>query len=320
MRIMTFLIALALLCVPWPQMAEQVHAQTPPNNTGTITLESTERIRAGDAWDVAISIPTTQTGAQVDAFLVNGMRTFDVTLTLDTGGVAVWQFPADEITQAGASQLIVRYGDQEARRSLQVMPLAATDVDLFTTANALPAYGDGAATIMVLPRDEWGNAPPNIDTLLLDVLYPDETHRQNTFNYVQGLGWLDLRSVGNPGRVRLGLTEGGLLADLELTQTPGTAASVIARVEPSCITADGRDLMTVTAHVRDKAGNAVAAGTLVTFTWLDGQAAAQTIDGLATLRLPTPTKPGWMIFRAHVGELRSEVAILQVAVGRCSDE
>ncbi|MEZ4667034.1 MAG: Ig-like domain-containing protein [Anaerolineae bacterium] len=285
----------------------------PPN------IDGAHIITAGDAWSVNIRIPNGTAGEQVVGVLQNGFKTIIAHLTLGTGGVANWQIPLGEITQSGETALIIYYGKEEYRQSLQVQPGVPTVVELFTSANSMPAYGEGSATIMVLPRDNWGNAADNTSEFQLDSLYPGGQHNSNTFTYKGGLGWMTLHSQGNPGRVRAALEYGSLSASLELTQTPGEPQFASLRLSPDCVFNDGRDRISLVATITDSHGNPVTDGTLVTFSWRHGHGSASTVDGQATLRLPAPTShTGQFSYRATSGETHSNTVFLKITEETCS--
>lgn len=277
-------------------------------------------ISAGDAWVVNITIPNGQPAQEITVVLVNGLQSLKTTLVLGTGGVASWLIPQGKITQAGESVLVVYHGGDEYRQSLQVMPRSPTTLDLFTTANTLPSYGKGVAQIMVLPRDQWGNAADNSESFRLNTIYPDGNRMSKTFVYNNGLGWLTLRSSGNPGRVRLSVEQGLASAALEMLQTPAEPQTISLRVTPDCVLNDGRDRITLSATVTDSHDNAVADGTLVHFYWQALHGYARTIDGQASLRLPAPLKTGWFIYYARSGQARSNAVFLKVDGDTCADD
>jgi hypothetical protein len=285
-----------------------------------VRLTSLNTIHAGDAWEVTVSVSDSAAGEQVQVMLLNGLRTFEETLTLGAGGVAVWRIPSGQITQAGDSILIVRYNGEQLRRILHVMAEPPAIADLFTTANSLFAYGDSSATIMLLPRDRWGNAPHGTEEFSLDIRYPDGTRIDRTFTYRGGLGHLSLRSQGGPGRVRLALDHDRLDQSLELHQSPGPPHRIALTLEPTCVLNDGRDLLSLSATVHDSGGHFVADGTLVTFIWLDGIGRAQTINGVARLRLPAPDHTSLRSYRAIAGDAEAAPVFLRVNEEGCPDD
>jgi hypothetical protein len=246
-----------------------------------ITLDGDTKITAGEPWQLRVTVNAGAAGENVQALLFNGFRTFQTQLTLGTGGVAVWQIQQGQITQAGTSLVVVQYGDDRVQQALRVFPEAPTAVDMVTTANAIPAYGDGTATILLLPRDTFGNAPLDSRRFLLDVQYPDGTTTNEPFTYNNGLGRYTLNSQGMQGRVRLSLDDDALTAALELMQIPSVPAVVALSITPDCVLDDGRDVITLSAVVTDAHRAPVSDGTLVVFDWDEGMGYGHTLDGRA---------------------------------------
>jgi len=294
-------------------IAVMVLAQEEP-----IRLRARMAIHAGDAWELTIAVADGEAGDQISVALLNGVQVLADRLTLGSGGAAVWRLPPGQITQAGDSLVIVRSGEDEVRRRLRVDPLQPATVDFFTTTNTLLAYGQDSATIMILPRDIWGNAPAS-SRFSLTVRYPDGTRLLPRFSYAGGIGWTEVTSQGGPGLVRLATEQGALSAALELQQTPATPHQIDLMVEPGCVLNDGRSVIALRADVRDAYGYAVADGTLITFNWAAGFGYGRTVDGQAVLRIPAPAEVGQTLYQARVGRVQSVLTAVEVSRGRCDD-
>ncbi|GAB4530048.1 MAG: hypothetical protein OHK0046_50380 [Anaerolineae bacterium] len=281
-----------------------------------IRLDAAWRIRAGEAWELNVTVDHAAAGEAVTVRVFNGLQRLETTLTLGTGGVALWQVPEGLITQAGVSVVMVQTADVEKRRLLRVIPERLTLLELFSTANIIPAYGEGDTTLMILPRDTWGNPPTDVTSLEARVRYPDGSIRTLLFDYAEGIGWVTMPSQGEPGRVRVQITE-EVAALLELVQAPGTPESVRLHIRPGCVLNDGRDRVTLEAQVSDAEGSPVVDGILVTFTWPGGFGTGRTIDGRAMLSLPAPTQAGTVTFTATAATITSAPAALRVTDGVC---
>lgn len=282
-----------------------------------ILLGGRATIFAGDPWQLTLTASHLPAGERVDMVLLNGLQHITGTLTVGTGGVAHWHIPAGTITQAGQSLIIARHGEHETRRSLLVLPQIPVSVELFTTANTIPAYGEGQATLMILPHDEWGNAPRDIeifDLQVQDMVGASEIH---SFHYDGGLGRYTLVSRGEPGRLRLSLIYRDLSATLELMQSPLAPHAIDLILTPRCVLADGRDMISLAAMVSDRHDNTVTDGTLVIFAWDDGFGYGQTVDGQAVLRLPPPVVSGRFAYYAMASEAQSNIAYLDVVTDTC---
>ncbi len=285
-----------------------------------VLIDAESSIYAGDAWELSLVIEGAEAGTQAQVSLVNGLLVIEEMLTLGTGGVALWEIDAGKLTQAGDTLVLIRHEGEEYRHLLHVLPGSPSDVDLFSTANALPAYGEGMATIMVLLRDEWGNAPQEVLRFPLAVRFPRAAQTVYTLQYSDGIAWFPLVTRGIPGRVRLMIDHNDMSAALELMQMPGSPDTITLTVSPDCVLDDGRDVIELTAHVSDSHDHAVADGTLVIFSWDDGFGYGRTIDGQADLRLPSQQHTGRYRFRAAVGDATSTAAYLRVTEEGCADE
>ncbi len=285
-----------------------------------ISVNADDILYAGERWVVTVSVVDAEAGETVQATLINGLQTLHAELTLGDGGVALWRVPAGRLVQAGQTLLILRYDEHVFRYPLRVLPTEPVTADLFATLNQLMAYGQGETTIITLPLDAWGNATTNHHQLRLISHYPNGYRDTHRFTYAGGLGWLTLHSQGGPGRLRLALQQGSIDTRLELHQSPGRPHDIALSLATGCVPNDGRDTVTVAATVMDAHGNTVADGTLVTFTWRNGQGVGRTLDGRASLRLPAPTRTGWVMFRAAAGEVISMPEFLQVTRGLCLND
>lgn len=285
-----------------------------------ISVKAEDTLYAGETWTLTVFVIDAEAGETVQALLINGLQMLRANLTLGDGGVALWRIPAGQLVQAGQSLLILRYDEHETRYPLRVLPTDSVSADLFATLNQLMAYGEGETIIIALPRDEWGNATAGDQQFWLNSYYPGGHRDTQEFTYAGGLGWLTLQSRGGPGRLRLTLEPGRVVTNLELHQSPGRPHDITLLLAPGCVLNDGRDTVLVAAIVLDAHGNTVADGTLVTFTWRNGQGVGRTLDGRASLRLPAPTRTGWVMYRAAAGEVISMPEFLQVTQGFCPND
>lgn len=274
-------------------------------------------IRAGDSLSVTVRVDNAEASDTIDMTLANGLHLIDETLTLGTGGIAVWQIPEAVITQAGTSVLVARYDNAVQRKQLTVLPLTTHEIDVFADANNIVAYGEESTTIMILPEDRWGNTPSQRNQFVVDVIYPDTSRDKGKFDLLSGLGLYTLTSQSDPGRVRIEASTQDVTEQLELMQIPSQADEIELTIHPDCLLDDGRDLVTLSISVQDEQSQAVTNGTLITILWDDGKGFARTLDGVATLRLPAFQDVGDYLFRAQVGNVRSAKATLRVVEESC---
>lgn len=282
-----------------------------------MTLDAADAIVAGDEWTLSVRAPLGQVGDAVRVSLLSGLQRYETTLTLGSGGVARWEMPQGTLTTAGNALVVARLGDTEATRTLVIQPDITTRLEALTTTNALQSYGEGQAMIVALPQDTYGNLVMETARTRLIATFPDGTERLRSFRSVNGILWRWFPSQGTPGRVRLRVQADGVQAALELRQIAGVAADVSLAVRPDCVVStDERDSVTLTAMVRDTAGEPVAEGTLVQFAWGGGLGTAPTLNGQAQLRLPAPPA-GQVEIVAAVGRVQSEPVRLTVSADGC---
>lgn len=276
-----------------------------------LKLSGARSIQAGESWTLTIELDTTQT--KVDLLLLNGLVWHHATLTTDESSTTTWEFPKDTLIYAGTSLVIARSEALEEQFSLEVKPLPQSQLEAITTANHLPAYGEGQSLLISLLADRWGNPLRADETLVWEINYPDGTVNTLTPQTTWGIAWAWLISQGRAGRVRISLDGNGL----DIQQVPLGAAQITLTINPPCLLNDGRDLVTLIAQVADAYGEPVADGSLITFLWESGQGYAPTIGGIATLTLPTPTDARTHFYTAESESTLSTPQALLVSAEGC---
>ncbi|MBN8637690.1 MAG: hypothetical protein J0M07_20390 [Anaerolineae bacterium] len=166
-----------------------------------ITLDAPWTITAGDEWSLTVIIDGAAAGTKADTTLITGLRRYDAELTLGSGGIARWDVGA--VVSAGAGVVIVRFGDQQVRHALIVQPAPAETLQALTTANNLPAYGEGQSIVIALVEDAWGNLIEHWLRATITADYPAADSESYPLRYASGLFWTWLPSGGEPGRVLL---------------------------------------------------------------------------------------------------------------------
>lgn len=272
-------------------------------------------VSAGEMTTITIKVVGT-TDRTVDVVLLNGMRRFDQRVGLNRRGVGIWRIAAGELSQSGASLVIVLVEGQTYHHIIPVIASQSATIDLLTSARTIPAYGEGRAMIMVLVSDDWGNMINNSD-LWFNVRYPNGSRNTIRVPLNNGLGWRWIASSGTPGRLRIAATARQQIATLEMFQAAGPPAAIVLTVTPACLLSDGRDVFQLSAVVTDGEGARVADGTLVTFYWPDGQGYGVAANGVAILRLPAPPFAGHYDYWASSGDITTHPIQLTIAEDRC---
>jgi hypothetical protein len=293
-----------------------------PTSDGSVQIRVPQAVVAGSSIQVEVILDHPEAGKKIDLLLLNGLQRYQTSVSTNSDGIAYWLLEDDIVTQAGESLLLARYNGTELRHTIKVLPLEPDTTDLFVTLNTIAGYGEGTSTIMLLPRDRYGNAPQAIPEVKLAVLYPNGESATLPFSYRNGLGWVALVSAGDPGRVRLTLQHPVLSASYELQQTASDPANIRLEVNSTCVLADGRDTLSLLAQVTDAYNNPVTDGTLVIFRWENGFGYGITESGQANFRFPAPTTTVDMQlnFIAYARQAVSNVAPLQFKVEGCRND
>ncbi len=274
-------------------------------------------IAAGAAWSIEIELSSGNAGEKVDLALFSGLQHLTQQVITGTGGVARWNIPGNTVTQAGEGLLIARYGGEETRRAVRVIPGRAAQADLITTANAVRAYGDARGTLIVLLRDAYGNPPREATEAELTLTYPGGDQAAYMLAHRTGLAWTWFSSMGDPGRVRVHVAAESALADLELRQVPGAVESITLAITPRCAAADGRDVIRLSAQAFDSHGFPVVDGTLIRFDLGDGFGMGRVSNGSAVLNIPAPLQTGQHRFSASSGAAASRAVFLRITDEEC---
>lgn len=282
---------------------------------GSSEKDSVTTIFAGDAITITVNVGLERTVVKMT--LLAGWETFTATILPDQDGVAHWSIPTGQVTHADDGLIIAQYDEQEIRYPLRVLPGEPINTDFFATANMAASYGQGSASVLILPYDAWGNAAMQGEPYTMIGLFPDGWREVYDFKRSGDLGWLDFQTQGAPGRVRLTLQQDINFAPIELMQMPGDPWLIDLMLTPDCVQKGGRDFTTLLALVLDNHGNTVVDGTLVRFTWEDGQGYGRTVDGQASLRIPAPNESGEYAYHAISGERSSGSVMLEVTGGIC---
>ncbi len=250
-----------------------------------IMLDAPWTITAGDAWALTVIVDGAAAGTKAAVTLITGLRRDDVELTLGSGGIARWD--VDAVANAGEGLVIVRFGDQQVRHALIVRPAPAESLQALTTVNNLAAYGEAQGIVMALVEDARGNLVDHWLSATVTADYPVADSATFPLRYANGLFWTWLPSGGDPGRVLLTMNVDAAADTLELRQVPGAAQYILLQSSMRCLEqTDGRDVLTLTARVTDSHRDPVIDGTIVTFTWENGNGSASVVNGQATLEIP----------------------------------
>lgn len=284
----------------------------------SISIDAPQEIIAGDAWSLIVTVEGLSVGETIQTVMIHGVAIYSEELQLGTGGVALWQFEAGVLTQAGVSQVIITTETTTARFNLMIQTSQASQLIAFTTSNSLTAYGELDTTLLSLLSDAYGNPIDNAIIRTEQTSPSGESHISFMRTHY-GLGSQTISSLGNPGILRLLLRYGtDIETPLTIIQLGGVAHTIELSLSANCLLADGLDDLTITAIALDQANYPVTDGQVILFDWDSGGGTGITLDGSASLRIPAPRQVGIFTYTASSGSLIAEQS-LEITDGQCHD-
>lgn len=228
-------------------------------------------------------------------------------------GVARITIPAADTERAGHLSLVATAGASRRVAAIELLPdQAVTPIVPTIGTRTIVADGSDASMAIVIPRDRWGNPVRDGTAIALRSRQPDGTQRDQTLRIDHLLAWTRLRSGTDAGRTLV------TVADQQpdppaavLIEFPDWPTGLTLTATPPRAPADGRANVSLrTGVIRDRFGNVVPDGTLVSFV-LEGAPRPQrditafTIDGVAEAVLRAPRRPQRVAVRAVVRYIAS---------------
>lgn len=284
----------------------------------SIGIDAPEQIMAGEAWSMIVKVKGLSAGESLNVTMLHGVTIHTSELQLGTGGIALWEFEAGILTQAGTSQINITVNEQSFNYTLEILANEPSQLQAFTSTNSLTAYGDSSTTLLSFVSDSYGN-PVNDAVLTLRKTSPSGESSIGFMSSSHGLAHQTIHSLGNPGILRLGLNYGTTVtSNLTIVQLASTADRINLRLSSNCVLADGLDNITLTASVWDREGAPINDGQVVIFRWGTGTATRIIVDGNTSLHIPVPTTVGTYIYSANTGNISTEQS-LEVTEGQCDD-
>lgn len=274
-----------------------------------VSMDASAQIIAGEAWSLSMRVSGLSTGDNLQAMMLHGMSIFTSELQLSTGGIALWEFEAGTLTQAGTSQIIITAENQSFNYELEILADNPTQLQAFTSGNSLIAYGDSSTTLISFVSDDYGNPISDAILTLRKTSPSGESHIGFMISH-HGLAHQTIHSFGNPGILRLGLQHGtSITTNLTIVQLASVAETIDLNLSSDCVLVDGLDSLTLTATVWDREGAPINDGQVITFRWGEGLATRIAVDGSASLQLPVPMSIGTYIYSVSSGNITTEKSL-----------
>jgi hypothetical protein len=297
-------------------------APAAPTLAGALPVDVVKTAQVGDSLTITVGPAAAADGlpATLTAIGSYGPRIYRAAFA---GGIARFLILGDDTHQSGALTLVASAG--AARGSATVALAAGPPVEPLT-----PLVGPRSITadtrhwsmVVVAPFDRFGN--PVADGTPVDVraLHPGDKLEQQHLQVHNLVAWARLYSGTSAGRTSVSVTSEGKYGPeatfMEIASWPerfGVSAS------PADVPADGRQFVTLrTDVIRDRNGNTLLDGTLVTFV-VDVPGGepriipAYTVDGVAKAQLQAPREPGRLTVRAEVYNAESSPLEIAFAAG-----
>jgi hypothetical protein len=237
--------------------------------------------------------------------------------------MASFVIPPENSQQAGVVTLFVKSGAAQGHGQLTILagPAAEPIVPL-VGPRSIPADGETATMVAVVPYDEFGNPLPDETAVQIRALHPDNQMTEIDLVVQNLTAWTWLPSSTTAGRTpisgHVGQAHG---PEVVLLEVAGWPQSFGVTAVPGTMAADGYELLTLrTDVVRDEFGNVLPDGTAVTFIVNDENGTERTIpafllDGVAETTMQAAVTPGLYQARAVLYGVASQPAQIEFTPG-----
>ena len=209
--------------------------------------------------------------------------------------------PDSLMQQAGNMNLSLFYSSKEiASKNIYVKPLASAEpLETYLGAKSILADKEHWAMIVAIPVDKYKNAVAENTKVEYQFHRPNEsqeTYQEATKHLVS---YKKIEAQTKTGKTIVGVKAGNAIGkEKELLEVAGYPTSFSIYAAETYLYADARQYFKLqTSALKDKFGNVVADGTLVSFTIKDTDATlrqltAYTLNGVAELLVQNPSLAG----------------------------
>lgn len=226
--------------------------------------------------------------------------------TTINAGKAALLLPGEATKRSGALTLLATAGTARAEMVVEVLPGPPVDpVMPLVGPRSIIADGKHWTMAIAVPFDRYGNPVAENTPVEFQILHPGDNLETITVSTTNLLAWQRVWSTTAAGRTTVAVSaQGAHGPDATFLEVPDWPTSFGLSATPSSAPADGRQFLSLRSTViRDRFGNAMVDGTLVTFVAeMAGSEPrfipAYTIDGSAEALIQAPGQPGVMTVRA----------------------
>ena len=302
--------------------AASAEAPAAPALSGALTLETPAAVRASAPVPVAIVRADAPDGLAV-TLAAQGSYGMRVYAGVFASGRATITLRGEHTRQTGMITLIARAGAARGEGQVEIRPNPPADPVLpIVGPRSVAADGEHETMALAVPFDDYGNPVAEGTPLTLRILHPGDQLEQQTLTVTHLLAWGWVSSSTRAGRAVVSAAVGDAHGpDTTYDEVPTWPAPFGLSASPPNLPADGRQLLTLrTDLIRDRFGNAMTDGTLVTFVVeLAGSEPrfipAYTVDGAAEAQLQAPIAPGTVTVRATLYGVESRPLTIRFAAG-----
>ncbi len=294
----------------------------PLSLAGGLALRAPATVAAGDPLRIMVERADAPEGMPVTLVAQTSYGPLVVTAPFHAG-MAEFRLPASATHAAGMVTLTAHADAAIGRTELVITPGPPIDpITPLVGPRTIIADGTHWGTLSAIPFDAFGNPVAEGTPVQFRLLRPDGSLEMINTRVTNLLAWQRINSSTHAGRTVVVVTAGEAHGpEASLNETPGWPVAFRLSADPPGLPADGSRLLTLrTSPIKDRYGNALLDGTLVTFV-VDTPGAlprfipAITIGGIAEAQLQAPTEPTPLTVRATLYGIISEPLTLNFAPG-----
>ena len=232
--------------------------------------------------------------------------------TTTTDGIATGTLTAG--TTAGTATVQALANGITDTVTIDLLPGAASGVDVSASRSSMPADGASTATITVTVKDDNDNPVADGTAVTLTTDLGDLGADPFTTTTTDGTAIGTLTAGTSVGTATVQARVDGITNTTSISLVAGAASGVDVSASRSSMPADGSSTATITVTVKDDNDNPVADGTAVTLTTDLGDLGADpftttTTDGIATGTLTAGTTAGTATVQAEAEGVTNTVTI-----------
>ncbi len=310
------------LCLALGGCAGSAATAAAPALDGAVLVQAPAEVQAGAPAPVLLARPDAPDGLAA-SLVAQGSYGVRVYRAAFHKGQALFQIPGEDTRQAGLVTLIAQAGTARGHAQLRVLPgPPAEPLTPLVGPRAVIADGQHQAMVVAVPFDDYGNPMADGTPVEFRAQHPDGQIEQTTATVSHLVAWWSIASGTRAGHATLAASAGAAHGpDAGFDETPGWPVAFGLSASPAGVPADGHRLVTLrTEVIRDRFGNPMLDGTLVTFAAEMPDATrrfipAYTIDGAAEAQLQAPATPGTATVRATLYGVESQPLALTFAPG-----